>query len=171
MNAGTGFGNVGSMATIHGKTDSVGLPVLKCRQSQLAKIVYRAMKYAVQVNASPYAGNAGMHAYRFIQAALGAGHEIARVFFYKEGVYHAFRYASPPDDEIQFVGNWSLLAERHGLDLVVCISAAQRRGLLCADEAGRRGKHDDDLAPGFRIAGLGQWLEASLLADRCLVFG
>ncbi|WP_446811627.1 sulfurtransferase complex subunit TusD [Methylomonas sp. 2BW1-5-20] len=129
------------------------------------------MKYAVQVNASPYASNAGYNAYRFIEAALLADHQVLRVFFYKEGIYHAFRYATPPEDELQFGQNWSQLAERYGLDLVVCISAAQRRGLLCRDEAVRQGKRDDDLAPGFRIAGLGQWLEATLLADRCIVFG
>lgn len=129
------------------------------------------MKFAVQLNASPYAGNAGLNAYRFIQAALLAEHQVLRVFFYKEGIYHAFRYASPPEDETQTGRNWSQLAEQYGLDLVVCISAAQRRGLLCLDEAGRQGKLDDDVAPGFRIAGLGQWLEATLLADRCIVFG
>lgn len=129
------------------------------------------MIYAVQVNASPYAGNAGLNAYQFIQAALIAGHQVLRVFFYQDGIYHAFRYATPPDDERQDFLNWSQLAEQHGIDLVVCISAAQRRGLLHADEARRQDKQDDDLAAGFRIAGLGQWLEATLHADRCLVFG
>ncbi|AMK74931.1 MULTISPECIES: sulfurtransferase complex subunit TusD [Methylomonas] len=129
------------------------------------------MKYAVQVNASPYASNAGLNAYRFIQAALAAEHQVLRVFFYKEGVYHAFRYANPPEDEFSITRHWSQLAEQYSLDLVVCISAAQRRGLLCADEAVRQGKQDDDTAPGFRIAGLGQWLEATLLADRSIVFG
>ncbi|PKD41528.1 sulfurtransferase complex subunit TusD [Methylomonas sp. Kb3] len=129
------------------------------------------MKYAVQVNASPYASNAGLNACRFIQAALAAEHQILRVFFYKEGVYHAFRYAQPPEDEFSITRYWSALAEQYGVDLVVCISAAQRRGLLCLDEAARQGKQDDDTAPGFRIAGLGQWLEATLLADRSIVFG
>ncbi len=129
------------------------------------------MKYAVQVNTSPYASNAGLDAFYFIKAALNAGHSVLRVFFYKDGIYHALRYATPPDDEIQFNRNWSELAGQHRIDLVVCISAAQRRGLLCADEAKRQGKFDNDVAEGFRIAGLGQWLEATLLADRCIVFG
>ena len=128
------------------------------------------MNYAVQVNTSPYHCNAGLDAFLFSQAVIAAGHQILRVFFYKEGIYHALRYASPPEDEIQLTRKWSLLAEQHAIDLVVCISAAQRRGLLCSDEAKRQGKLDDDLAAGFRIAGLGQWLEATRLADRCLVF-
>lgn len=129
------------------------------------------MKYVLQVNSAPYANQAGLEAYQFIQAALAAGHEILRVFFYKDGIYHALRHATPPDDELQLTRLWSELAVQHAIDLVVCISAAQRRGLLCEDEAHRQGKQDNELAGGFRIAGLGLWLEATLHADRCLVFG
>ena len=113
------------------------------------------MRYAIQVNASPCQSNTGYSAYQFIKAALEQGHEIFRVFFYHEGIYHAFNHNTPPDDELQLTKLWSALAEQHSLDLLVCISAAQRRGLLSADEAARQGKHDDDLATGFRIGGLG----------------
>ena len=129
------------------------------------------MKFAIQVNTSPCAANGGLTAYQFIQAALKMNHQIVRVFFYKEGIYHAFKYASPPDDEWQMTRKWSELAAQFDIDLLVCISAAQRRGLLCADEAKRQGKQDDDLAPGFRIGGLGQLLEATLAADRFIEFG
>ncbi len=128
------------------------------------------MKFAIQVNCSPYSGYGGLVAYRFIETALQMNHRINRVFFYKEGIYHAFKYASPPDDELQQTAMWSDLAKRHDLDLVVCISAAQRRGLLCTDEAKRLGKLDNDVASGFRIGGLGQLLEAVLTADRVIEF-
>lgn len=128
------------------------------------------MKFAIQINSSPYRSNAGYTAYRFIHALLAQGHEVFRVFFYHDGIYHGFKYALPPDDELQFTAQWNDLARRHRIDLVLCISAAQRRGLLCSDEAGRQGKQDDDLADGFRISGLGQLVEATLLADRFIVF-
>lgn len=129
------------------------------------------MKFAIQINSGPYASNAGHSAYRFIEAALALGHVVVRVFFYHDGIYHGLRYATPPDDEFNFTAAWSELAERHRIDLVLCISAAQKRGLLHRDEADRQGKIDDDLAAGFRIAGLGQLVEAMLHADRFLVFG
>ncbi len=129
------------------------------------------MKFAIQINTSPYQSNAGYSAYQFINAALVKGHEIFRVFFYHDGIYHAFKFATPPDDELQFSAQWTALAQKYQLDLVICISAAQRRGLLCNDEAQRQGKQDDDLAPGFRISGLGQLVEATLIADRFIVFG
>jgi len=54
---------------------------------------------------------------------------------------------------------------------VVCIAAAQRRGLMDKSEAKRNGKDADNIAPGFRISGLGQLIEAGIQADRLVVFG
>ena len=129
------------------------------------------MKFAIQVNTSPYESNAGHAAYQFINAVLAQEHQVFRVFFYHDGVYQAFKYTTPPDDELQLTAQWSDLARHYSIDLVVCISAAQRRGLLYSDEAKRQGKLDDDLAEGFRISGLGQLVEATLEADRFIVFG
>lgn len=129
------------------------------------------MKFALQINSSPYDSEAGETAFQFSKAAIAAGHEIFRIFFYYDGIYHGLRFAKPPEDECQITRRWSGLANSHGLDLVLCISAAQRRGLLCKDEAQRQQKLDDDLADGFRISGLGQLVEAMMQADRFIVFG
>lgn len=129
------------------------------------------MNYVLQITSSPYASNAGLCAYRFACAALQAGHHIQQIFFYREGIYHAWRTITPPDDELNLTALWSQLAAQHNVNLVVCISAAQRRGLLSADEAQRQGRHHQDWAEGFQVAGLGLWLDASLQADRCLQFG
>ncbi len=129
------------------------------------------MRFAIQINASPNHSNSGHSACQFINAALAQGHEVSKVFFYQEGIYHAFKHNLPPDDEMNLTARWSELAGTHGIDLLVCISAAQRRGLLTAGEAKRRKKQDDDLAAGFRIGGLGQWVEAMIEADRVIVFG
>jgi len=129
------------------------------------------MKYAIQINSSPFASSVSETAYQFIKAVLQMEHEVVRVFFYQEGVYHAFRYATPPDDEVSMGMRWSTLAHDYGVDLVVCVSAAQRRGLLDSGEAQRQGKQDNDLAVGFRLAGLGQWVDAILQSDRYLEFG
>lgn len=129
------------------------------------------MKFSIQVNTSPNASNAGYSAYQFIKVAIKMDNEIFQVFFYQEGIYHAYRYSTPPDDELQMTKKWTELANQNGIDLVVCISAAQRRGLLSSDEAKRKNKKDNDLAKGFRISGLGQLIEATLLADRHIEFG
>ncbi len=129
------------------------------------------MKYSIMVNEGPYTHQASDTALQFCKAALEAEHEIFRVFFYHDGVNNGTRYTVPPQDDRNIQKEWSKLAEAHEIDLVVCIAAAQRRGIMDADEAKRQGLDGDNIAPGFRISGLGQLIEGGIIADRQLVFG
>ncbi len=129
------------------------------------------MKFGVVVNEGPYTHEAADTAYQFTRAALEKGHEVLRVFFYHDGVNNGTRLTTPPQDDRHITNRWSELAEKHGLDLIVCIAAAQRRGIVDADEAKRQGKDANNIAPGFRISGLGQLIEVGIQADRLVVFG
>ena len=128
------------------------------------------VKFGILVNEGPYQHQASDSAYNFTKAALEKGHEIFRVFFYNDGVYNGTRLGVPPQDDRNIPKLWQELAEQHELDLVVCVAAAQRRGILDADEAKRHGKDADNIAPKFRISGLGQVIEAGIqlsIARRC----
>ena len=129
------------------------------------------MKFAIVVNEGPYQHQASDTAYHFTKAALAAGHEIVRVFFYHDGVNNGTRLTTPPQDDRNIVDLWSRLANEADLDLVVCVAAAQRRGIVDADEAKRNGKDAENIADRFRISGLGQLIEAAILADRLMTFG
>ncbi len=129
------------------------------------------MKFAIQVNEGPYNHEASVSALNFTKAALEAGHEIFRVFFYHDGVNNGTRFTSPPQDDINIANSWSALADKHGLDLVVCVAAAQRRGIVDQGEQERQGKDGNNIAPGFRISGLGQLIEAGIQSERLVVFG
>ena len=129
------------------------------------------MKYSIMVSEGPYTHQAADTAYHFTKAALEKGHEIFRVFFYHDGVNNGTRLTTPPQDERHIVNRWTALAKEHDLDLVVCVAAAQRRGIADADEAKRNGKDGDNIASGFRISGLGQLIEAGIQSDRLVVFG
>ena len=129
------------------------------------------MKFAIMVNEGPYTHQSSDTAYQFTKAALNQGHEIFRVFFYHDGVNNGTRFTAPPQDDRHLVNQWSELGQEHGIDLVVCVAAAQRRGIIDEDEAKRHGKDANNIAPGFRISGLGQLIEAGIQADRLIVFG
>jgi len=118
------------------------------------------VKIGVLVNEGPYNHQAADTAYQFARAALAKGHKIQRVFFYNDGVNNASKLTEPPQDDRQIVNRWSKLGEEHGIDLVVCVAAGLRRGLV-----------EENLAPGFRISGLGQLVEAGIESDRLVVFG
>ncbi len=129
------------------------------------------MKFGILINEGPYTHQASDTAYNFTKAALEKGHEIFRVFFYNDGVNNGTRLGVPPQDDRNITNLWSELGEKYDLDLVVCVAAAQRRGILDPDEAKRHGKNADNIAPGFRISGLGQVIEAGIQSDRLVVFG
>jgi tRNA 2-thiouridine synthesizing protein D len=118
------------------------------------------MKFSLLINEGPYNHQAADSAYQFARAALAKGHEVKRIFFYHDGVHNATRLTEPPQDDRHIVNRWSKLAADHGVDLVVCVAAGLRRGLV-----------EDNLAPGFRISGLGQLVEAGIESDRLVVFG
>ena len=118
------------------------------------------MKFAILINEGPYTHQASDSAYQFAKAVLAKGHEIFRIFFYHDGVNNATRLTTPPQDDRHIVNRWAKLAQDHSIDLVVCVAAALRRGIK-----------DENLAPGFRISGLGQLIESGIQADRYVTFG
>jgi tRNA 2-thiouridine synthesizing protein D len=129
------------------------------------------VKFSIQINEGPYQHQASDSAIQFIKSALSKGHEIFRVFFYHDGVNNATRLAIPPQDDRNINEQWIALQKEHNLDLVVCIAAAQRRGMIDEDEMKRQGKDASNLSEGFRISGLGQLIEAGIESDRLIVFG
>jgi len=129
------------------------------------------MKLSILVNEGPYQHQSADSAIQFTKAALAKGHEIFRVFFYHDGVNNGTRFAVPPQDDRNITEQWTALANEHNLDLVICIAAAQRRGILDENEAKRQGKDGNNIAPGFRISGLGQLIEAGIQSDRLVIFG
>lgn len=129
------------------------------------------MKYTLMINEGPYQHQSSDTALQFARAVLEKGHEIYRVFFYHDGVNNGTRLAVPPKDDRQIQQEWSDLAKQHDVDLVICIAAAQRRGLMDADESKRQGMDADNIIEGFRISGLGQLIEGGIQSDRTLVFG
>lgn len=128
------------------------------------------VKFVLLVTAAPYSQQACESAWQFAHALLTAGHHLQQVFFYQDGVLAGNRLITPPQDEPNVPARWASLAQQYQLDLVICTAAAQRRGLLDDALAGKAGISGALLAQGFRIAGLGQFVEAYTQADRCLVF-
>jgi tRNA 2-thiouridine synthesizing protein D len=129
------------------------------------------MKFSIQINTGPYTHQASDTAYQFTRAAIAAGHEIHRVFFYHDGVNNSTMFSVPPRDDRNIQQLWSTLAEQHSLDMVVCVAAAQRRGILDQKEADRHGKPASNIAKILTISGLGQLIEAAAVSDRLMVFG
>jgi len=128
-------------------------------------------KFSIVVNGGPYSHQAPLSAYHFARAILDQGHEIYRVFFYHDGVYTANSAIAPPQDEPDIRKLWAEFAQNNQVDLVVCVAAALRRGILDETEAKRYEKTSAGLDKVFTISGLGQLIDAGLNADRLVTFG
>lgn len=128
------------------------------------------MKFAIAVHGAPYSSQAAGTALRFVRSALEQGHEVARVFFYHDGVYGASALAVPPQDEPSPMADWAELAAHHQIELAVCIAAALKRGIVDAGEQERYDLAASNLAPPFSIVGLGQLIEAIGSSDRFVTF-
>jgi len=68
------------------------------------------MKIGILINEGPFTHQASDSAYRFAVAALAKGHEIYRVFFYKDGVNNANKLSEPQTDDRNLVSLWSFRA-------------------------------------------------------------
>jgi tRNA 2-thiouridine synthesizing protein D len=107
----------------------------------------------------PYQHEASDSAYNFAKAALAKGHEIMRVFFYQDGVLNSNKLMEPQADDRHIQKRWSALATEHGIDFIVCVAAAKRRGI-----------NETNVAEGFKIGGLGMLTELAIEADRVVEF-
>jgi len=117
------------------------------------------MKFAILLQDGPYNHEASDSAYNFTMAAIEKGHEIVGVFFYNDGVLNATKLMDPPTDDRNVGKRWSELGST-GVDIVVCIAAAKRRGIT-----------EENLNDNMRISGLGQLVDMTIQADRIITFG
>ena len=128
------------------------------------------MKISVAVHGGPQSSQSARTAARFTEAALNAGHEIYRVFFYHEGVRTGDTNSVVPQDESSSLNDWLRLKSQHNLDLSVCIAAAIRRGVLNTAERERYDRTAANIHPDFEIVGLGQLIDAMIESDRFVTF-
>ena len=127
------------------------------------------MKVLVIVNSSPWGGSLGATGLRLVRAMLqrgakpgaqqgGAGElRVAAVFFREEGVYQAVAGRVSDSGTPALRDAWLELARQHGLPLLLCSAAAQRRL-----EAAPR--------DGFRETGLAEVLDLMDGCDRVVTF-
>lgn len=130
------------------------------------------MRFSILVTAPPQ-GPGAVTALRTVEALLRSEHELYRVFFYGDGVQLANRLAAHDTADNQLQRQWQALAASGEMPARVCVGAALRRGITDQAEAQRAGldPNSANLAPGFELVGLGEWIETLPHSDRVVHFG
>lgn len=110
------------------------------------------MQYSLMVCAAPE-HPAAHTALLTARAVLARHHTLIRLFFFRDGVLNA-RADTP------LYQQWRQLISEHGIDAVLCVSAAKVRGITAGTE----------VLP-WTLSGLGQWADALHSSDREISFG
>ena len=120
---------------------------------------------------APPSSQSSLSAYRFAESIVAAEHTLFRVFFYHDGAYHGSGLHCYPQDEVDVSQQWQSLAKQHDIDLVVCIAAGLKRGIIDEQEADRYSQPHYNLGESFTLSGLGQLVDATIHSDRVITFG
>lgn len=126
--------------------------------------------FSLCVQAAPHVSQGNQTALKVAQEIVAAGHQINRVFFYLDGVQTGSSLLLPHQNEPNLTAEWQKLANAHDVELVICVAAALRRGVVNEQEANMNNLPCANLAEGFTVGGLGLWVESAIEADRVLTF-
>ncbi len=128
------------------------------------------LSYCLLVTGPAYGTQQASTAYQFALALLAKGHQVASIFFYREGVLNANQFTIPASDEFDLIRAWQKLGKQHNITLNVCISSAMRRGVINEKEAQTQGLPIANLQPGFTLGGLFVLAEALVNCNRMVQF-
>ncbi len=111
------------------------------------------------------------NAYQLAKSLLEQNSEqLKTVFFYGNAVHIANQLRTPPSDEFDLTAAWQSLAEDYKVKLIICSAAAQRRGVLNKSEAQYHGHSQYNLATGFHIGGLAEYVTLQADCDKVVQF-
>ena len=127
-------------------------------------------RFTLVVTQSPFDNQAPYSAYRFACAALEAGHQVSGIFFYQSGVHNSNAFQSGHSDELNMHEKWSSLHAESKVPLMVCVTAANRRGIINEQDAEALDNHHFNLVAPFTEVGLGDLVELINAADRTIQF-
>lgn len=126
--------------------------------------------FTLVITGAPYSSQAPQTALSFARAALAKGHTLDRVFLYGDGVHLASVLCAPPSDEPHWPAQWAAFLKDNAVPGVACIASALRRGLVNDAEQKRYELPACNLLEPFMIAGLGEWVEATMASSRVIYF-
>lgn len=127
-----------------------------------------SLNYVLVIN-SDITQQGSYSGYQFACELLKQGHQVSQVFFY-QGISNTNGLVSIVSDEVNLLSLWQSLATEHKVPLISCISASLRRGVADEQVAQEQKLMNHNLADGFELGGLGEFVTASAQADRLIQF-
>jgi len=130
----------------------------------------RCKTFSLLITSPPWSSQAHITALNFAKSIIKKNHTLYRVFFYSDATHAGTNSAVAPQDEQDLPMEWKELADKHNVDLVVCISAGIKRGILDTNEQSRYETPANTLNEGYELSGLGQLVDSIIHSDRVISF-
>ena len=121
----------------------------------------------VLITSSPFTSANCHSALSFCEAACQSDCKVS-VFFYGEGIHNANAFMSPVSDDKNLMHEWRSLSEKFPLQLIVCNTAANKRGVINEEEA--KQNNGFNLTAPFIPGGLAEFASLSQSCDKLIQF-
>jgi tRNA 2-thiouridine synthesizing protein D len=126
--------------------------------------------FTLLVTSAPYSTQSAYSAYRFALAAVELTHQIKGIFFYQDGTLNGSALQLIPSDEFNLLNAWKKISAEHNIPLLVCVSAATKRGITNANDAEDCDQVHHSLSDEFQSVGLGDLAILVADSDRLIQF-
>ena len=126
--------------------------------------------FTLLVTSAPYSSQGAYSAYRFALAAVESNHQIKGIFFYQDGTLNGSALQLMPSDEFNLHNAWKMLSAEHNIPLMVCVSAATKRGITNIQDAQDCDQVHHSLSAEFQSVGLGDLAVLLKDSDRMVQF-
>ncbi|MDN4503247.1 sulfurtransferase complex subunit TusD [Alteromonadaceae bacterium BrNp21-10] len=126
--------------------------------------------FSLFITSAPFDSASAYTAFKFAESVNALGHQLNGVFFYQSGVVTANSFTQVAADEVNLHDKWQHLSEQHNIPLYVCVTAANRRGIVNQTDAQDNDSEYFNLAEPFQEVGLGELVELSNNSDRLVQF-
>lgn len=126
--------------------------------------------YSLLITHSPFEITKTVAAQAFASELIAQGQTLKNIFFYGEGTHHANALVQLPSDEYQWHHRWQRIQTMAQCSLLVCVTAAVKRGLLSEIEANEAGIDMATITSPFEQAGLGEFFTQLHECDQLVQF-
>jgi tRNA 2-thiouridine synthesizing protein D len=126
--------------------------------------------FTLLVTSAPFSQQNAYSAYRFALAAVQSKHSINGIFFYQSGTLNGSGLQITPSNEFDLYTAWGKLSQEYQVPLMVCVSAATKRGITTAEDAQDSDNSHFSLTTPFESVGLGELATLISISDRLVQF-
>ena len=126
--------------------------------------------FTLLVTSAPFTQQNAYSAYRFALAAVQSKHNINGIFFYQSGTLNGSSLQITASNEFDLYAAWEKLSKEYQVPLMVCVSAASKRGITTAQDAQESDNSHFSLTAPFESVGLGELATLISNSDRLIQF-